>query len=266
MGQSVGPVKLAHATLLAFQEYAGQAETAMDHTLAQPQTFLWSDTDGKRREQVRGGETVASLWSGKHPVRVPDGLIHDWIGATFVPDICVGNAIALVQDYDNHKDIYKLEVSESKLISQNGDHFEIYLRLIKKKIVTVVLDTWHDVQYSALDPKRWAIRSETTRISEVEHAGKPDEKVGPPDSGHGYLWRLNSYWRLFERDGGTYIECRAISLTRDVPKALAWIIEPMVKKLPKQSLIATLDSTRRALRSEPVPVTGADEPAKEPGG
>jgi hypothetical protein len=81
----------------------------------------------------------------------------------------------------------------------------------------------------------------------VEHAGEPSEKVGPPDAGYGFLWRLYSYWRFEERETGVFVECRAISLTRDVPKGLGWIIEPMIRKLPQESLINTLSATRRAL-------------------
>jgi hypothetical protein len=73
--------------------------------------------------------------------------------------------------------------------------------------------------------------------------------------GYGYLWRLSSYWRFEELDGGVSVECRAISLTRDVPAGLGWIIEPMVKKLPTESLLATLEATRRgyAARFGPAP-------------
>jgi len=155
----------------------------------------------------------------------------------------------LVQDYNNHKNVYKPEVIDSKLVSQHDNDFQIYLRLLKKKIITVVLDTDHDVHYSSLDGTRWFCRSYTTRISEVEDAGKPKEKVLPADSGYGFLWRLDSYWRFQERDNGVYVECRAISLTRDVPKGLGWIIEPIVRHLPKQSLTNTLTATRRALSS-----------------
>ena len=63
--------------------------------------------------------------------------------------------LALVQDYDNHKQIYKPEVIDSKLLSHHGNDFKIYLRLLKKKIITVVLDTDHDVHYSPLGPTRW---------------------------------------------------------------------------------------------------------------
>jgi hypothetical protein len=81
----------------------------------------------------------------------------------------------------------------------------------------------------------------------VENAGTANERVLPADTGYGFLWRLYSYWRIQERDSGVYVECRAISLTRDVPFGLGWVIEPIIQKLPKESLINTLEATRRAL-------------------
>ena len=153
----------------------------------------------------------------------------------------------LVQDYNNHKNIYKPEVLDSKLLSNKGNDFQIYLRLLKKKIITVVLDTYHDVHYSSLDPARWLCRSYTTRILEVEGAGSPNETILPPDTGYGFLWRLYSYWRFQEREGRVVVECRAISLSRNVPLGLGWMIEPIIQKLPRESLINTLDATRQAL-------------------
>src|SRR5208283_4923567 len=89
----------------------------------------------------------------------------------------------------------------------------------------------------------------TTRIAEVEDAGTEKESVLEPDTGYGFLWRLYSYWKFDEKKGGegVYIECRAISLTRDIPVGLGWIIEPIVRKLPQESLIHTLECTRKAL-------------------
>jgi hypothetical protein len=247
MAQTATPVQLKRETLESFSAYIGDAEAAMEQTLGGGSPFLWSDADPERAQQVRGGQVAAQFWSGHGPVKVPNGLIHDWIGASLIPGTTVEDVLALLQDYDHHKNIYKPEVIASRLISHSGNDFQIYLRLLKKKIVTVVLDTDHEVHYRSLDRERWLCRSHTTRISEVEHAGSPKERVLPPDTGYGFLWRLYSYWRFQEREGGVYVECRAISLTRDVPLGLGWVIEPIIQKLPKESLIDTLEATRRAL-------------------
>jgi hypothetical protein len=247
MPRSASKIQLNPETLKSFQEYVRAAEEAMEDNLRDERAFLWSDGDADRARRVRGGEIVAQFWSGRGPEKVPRGLIHDWIGATFVPDATVQATLHLIQDYDHHQNIYKPEVLASKLMRRRGNDFEIYLRLLKKKILTVVLDTDHDVRYRELDATRWLCRSYTTRIAEVENAGTAKEKIFPPDTGFGFMWRLNSYWRFREWDSGVYVECRAISLTRDVPLGLGWIVEPIIQKLPRESLIRTLECTRRAL-------------------
>jgi hypothetical protein len=251
MPRSATKIQLNPETLQAFVAYVREAETAMEEELPSGAQFLWSDKDLALAHLVRRGEIVAQFWSGSGPAKVPSGLIHDWVGAVLTPGTTVENTLRLIQDYDHHQDIYKPEVLVSKLMRHRGNDFEIYLRLLKKKILTVVLDTDHDVQYRCLDTTRWLCRSYTTRIAEVENAGTPKEQVLPADTGYGFLWRLYSYWRFQERDGGVYIECRAMSLSRDVPMGLGWIIEPIIQKLPRESLIHTLDCTRQALLARP---------------
>ena len=241
-------MQLRPRTVEAFDTYIKTVELAADQTLrAGP--FLWSEMDSTRAKEIRAGQVVAQFWAGRGPVKVPDGLIHDWVGAAWIPGTTVDDTLALIQDYDNHEKIYKPEVLASRLISHHGDDFQVYLRLLKKKIITVVLDTDHEVHYLSLGRPRWMCRSHTTRIAEVENAGSPQERVLAPDTGHGFLWRLYSYWRFEEQDGGVYIECRAISLTRDVPFGLGWAIEPTIQKLPRESLIKTLADTRKALQA-----------------
>ena len=249
MAQGTKQTALKPHTLRAFEAYVRKAEAQMEQTQLGSSSFLWSDASSERSQQIHKGQIVAQFWSGQGPVSVPDGLIHDWIGAAFIPASNLKKTLALIQDYDNHKNIYKPEVMDSKLISHRDNDFQIYLRLLKTKIITVILDTDHKVHYDSLDPTRSVCRSYTTRIAEVENAGSPKEKVLPPDTGYGFLWRLNSYWRFQERDRGVCTECRAISLTRDVPLGLAWIIKPIIQNLPKESLIKTLDSTRQALHA-----------------
>jgi hypothetical protein len=247
MPRTATKIQLKPDTLKSFEAYVREAEAGMDETLPPGAQFLWSDMDLPRAHLVRTGKIVAQFWSGTGPATVPNGLIHDWIGAAFIPGVTIEATLALVQDYDHHQDIYKPEVLVSKLMRHRGNDFEIYLRLLKKKILTVVLDTDHDVQYRCVDATRWLCRSHTTRIAEVENAGTPKEYVFPPDTGFGFLWRLYSYWRFQERDHGVQIECRAMSLSRDVPFGLGWVMEPIIQKLPRESLVHTLDCTRRAL-------------------
>jgi hypothetical protein len=252
MTQPAEKVELKAETLLAYTTYIASAEASVEAKLRAEEHF--PDGCAERVAQLRKGTTIIELCSGKRPLQVPDGLIHDWIGVIGIPGTTIEKTLELLQNYDNHKNIYHPEVIGSKLICRKGNDFQIQLRLRKKKIITVILDTDHDVHYFPVHSMRWACYSRTTRISEVEDAGKPTEKVRPPDTGYGFLWRLHSYWRFEETENFTCIECRAISLTRDVPSALAWIIEPILLKLPGESLKATLEATRRALTSPVAPI------------
>ena len=137
---------------------------------------------------------------------------------------------------------------DSKLLSRNGNDFKIYLRLFKKKVISVVLNTEHDARFTEISPTRWQSRSYSTKIAEVKNPGEADERELPPGNDHGFLWRLDSYWRYEQRDGGVYVECEAISLTRNVPTGLGWLIDPIIRDLPRESLAGTLRATRDAAK------------------
>ena len=230
-------------TVQAFDTYIREAEVRMDKARADG-GFLWSDGTPVRREHVRKGEVIAEPWSGNGDLEIPGGLIHDWIGAVFIPHTTLAKTIDLVEDYNHHKLIYKPEVIDSQLLSRNGNDFRVRLRLLKKKVITVVLNTDHDVRYTPIDSTHWTSRSYSTRIAELVAPGTPAEHELPPGDDHGFLWRLNSYWRFEERDGGVYVECEAISLTRGVPTGLGWLINPIIRSLPRESLANTLRATR----------------------
>jgi hypothetical protein len=249
----LGAAELKSRTVQAFDDCVRAVEARLDEDLKGP-GFLWSDQSPQRNARVRQGEVVAESVTGKNPKAVPDGLVHDWIGAVFIPGATLEKTLRLVEDYNHHKDVYKPEVVDSRLLSRNGNDFKIHLRLLKKKVITVVLDTYYDVHYTQLDKTRWHSRSYSTRIQEVDDAGKANERVLAAGADHGFLWRLDSYWRFAERDGGVYMECEAVSLTRDIPAGLGWLIAPIIRQLPRESLINTLRKTREALKqTEPRP-------------
>ncbi len=226
--------ELRQPTIDAFDGYIRTQEQRIDAQVHGPENgFLWSAASPERLRQLQAGGIAVESRTGKDALEVPGGLIHDWIGAVFVPGARLEQVLALVQDYNRHKEIYKPEVIGSRMLSHQGQDYRVYLRLLKKKVITVVLDTEHDVRYFPLSGVRCYSRSYSTRIAEVRDAGKPGESALPPGQGHGFLWRLDSYWRFLQKDGGVYVECEAISLTRDVPAGLGWLISPIVRNLPR---------------------------------
>jgi hypothetical protein len=242
----VAIVELQPKTVAAYDDYVRGREEAV-RKQQRNGAFLWADASSDRRGRIRQGDVLVEPAIGEGDTGVPDGLIHDWIGAVFLPGVTLRQTLKLVEDYDRHKEYYQPEVRDSGLLSRHGDDYQAYLRLLKKQVLTVVLDTTHEVRYACTSPTRCTSRSRATRIAEVEDPGGFGEHELPPGRDHGFMWRLDSWWRFEERDGGVYVECEAISLTRGVPVGLGWLINPIIRTLPRESLGNTLRETRAAL-------------------
>lgn len=245
--QALPKVELRPETLQSFESYVSGRDGALQQKRIAGGNFLWADDSAERRARVRSGEVVIEPGRDKGAIDIKGGMIHDWIGSVFIPNTTLAKVAATVQNYDNHKNIYRPEVVDSRLVERNGNLFRIRLRLLKKKIITTVLNTDHEVTYFPLDARRLHSKSRTTRIAEVENPGAHEHELEPGDD-HGLLWRLDTFWRFLERDGGVWVECEALSLTRGIPTGLGWLITPIVRDLPRESLTNTLEGTRRAAR------------------
>jgi len=252
-------VELKPATVEAFNRYVQLTEARIKGEVSAPEKFLYVDgLPPERRSQAlaalqRGEVLMERLRTTDRPgqtIDAPGGLIHHWLGVVFVPGATLQQTLALMEDYNHHQDVYGPEVVRSRLLSRQDNDFKIFYRLRKKKVITVTLDTNHEVHYSRVDSKHWYSRSSSTRIAEVVDAGTPSEHEKPLGRDGGFLWRINSYWKFEEKDGGVYIECESVSLTRDIPKGLGWLIKPFVTGIPKDSLQMTMGSTRAALEAE----------------
>lgn len=238
----------ARESLEKYQAYIHEAETRIQREVQSP-IYLWAEQSPARWARVRGGEAVVEPWNAQGDSDIGDALIHDWIGAYFISGVKLPQAVAFLQDYGVHKDFYRPEVVDSRLLSHSGNDYRLFYRLVKKKIITVVLNTEHTARYYPINGTRLVTSSYTTRIAEVKNAGKPTERELPPGEDHGFLWRLNTYWRLEEKDGGVYIECQTISLTRTVMLGLGWLINPIIRSLPRESLAHMLTATAEGVRS-----------------
>jgi hypothetical protein len=245
------------AAFAAFDHYVALTETRIRQQVASG-PFLWVDglpqnDRATAHARLTSGQVVIQRLRTEdhgHAIPVPGGLIHHWIATAFIPGVTLDQTLALVQDYDHQQQFYRPDVEQSRLISRQGDEFRVFLRFRRTKVVNVVLDSEHGVHYTRVDAVHAYSFSVSTRIAEVADPGKPTEHELPATEDHGFLWRLNSYWRFEQRDGGVYIQCEAISLTRDIPTGLGWLVGPFVESVPRESLLFTMAATRNALEKQ----------------
>jgi hypothetical protein len=199
--------------------------------------------DGRPRfpSGLKTGQIEIVPATDKGFTNVKDGMVHDWIAAVLVPDASVDKTIAVLQNYADYRNIYRGDVTESKLLRRQGDLWHIYLRMVKKKVVTVVLNGEFDVQYRSLGSNRWSVLSRSTRIAELN-----GDRELPPGTSRGFLWRINAYWLIEPRPEGVYLECRAISLSRAIPFGFG-LAETYLTSVPRESLQSTMEATLRGL-------------------
>jgi hypothetical protein len=250
---------LSPATVKAFERYVAAAEAHMDRQGRRPGDFLYIEQLSKPQydeamSMLKQGQVyvarVETLDSSGHEIDVPGGMIHHWVGAVLVPGRSLAAAFEVLEDYNKYKEIYNPEIIRSRLIGHQGDDYEIYLRLQKKTVVTVTLDTWYHIHFAQVDATRGYSRSYSTRIQQVEDAGTSDEHLYPVGHDSGYLWRINSYWRYEYVKDGVIIEWESISLSRPIPFLLAWFVRPLVRNIARGTVQDMLTATRNAILAE----------------
>ncbi|MBV8809435.1 MAG: hypothetical protein JO033_12245 [Acidobacteriaceae bacterium] len=238
--------ELRPETLQAWDAYV-KAQNVRVAAYSNGITFLWSDQSPDRLRRLHNGETVVAP-IGENPRRVPQGLIHHWIGAVFLHGARLDNVLSVVRDYGRYKDFYAPNVIESTLLRQTDTEDTFSLRMLNKAVVAkFALDTDFQDTYTRIDENRWYSISYTTRVREIENLDLADEHEAPANTGRGLIWRLYSISRFEQRDGGVYVELEAVVLSRDVPGALRWLVDPIVRRTSKSSMVISLQKTEGAV-------------------
>ena len=179
---------------------------------------------------------------------IDGGLVNHWRGTVFVPKVKLDQLLKVLQEpqTDKHK---QEDVLSSRVISRDGDSQKVFLRLRRTKFVTVVYDTEYDVDYIRLDPTRAYSNSISTKIVEIENAGTPRERALPEGNDHGYMWRLNSYWRYKQLPDGVLVEVESLTLSRNLPPIIGTLISPIINSTARESMSRTLASVRARFAS-----------------
>jgi hypothetical protein len=237
-------------SLAAWDQYVRLSDTAMQARLQPGKPFLWIDEDPDRRRRLHAGEILAARVGAQSPKQVPSGLIHHWIGAVFLPNASLGDVLAIVRDYAHYKDYYRPTVvnASSIRVAPGVDRFSMLL-MNKPLFLKIAIESECESTYAQAGTGRWYSVVSAVRVQEIEDYGQPGERKLPSGEGSGYVWRLHTITRFEEADGGVYVEVEAMALSRDIPAAARWVVDPIVRRVSKEAMVASLRQTLDAVSS-----------------
>ncbi len=250
---AMADVRISDQTRQAFDAYVRQVEPGMDSAASSGLAGV--------QDRARKGEIVAMPFSYRDTskgasVPISEGLVNHWLGVMFVPGATVEQVRAVLQDYPNYSKIYAPEVAESRIVKGGGNDFDIFLRLHRHVRIKALLGYAFDVEFNSNYHVKYAkagelltVRSLSTRIAEVKDAKKSHTEEKEPGYDNGYLWALRSYWRVIPAQGGVFVECEAVSLSRSVPGFVEKMVTYFTTNFPEESMRATLKATRDSVKA-----------------
>lgn len=233
-------------TVSSFDAYVQRVESELSHRWNGEKAFLRVEEEPRALQKVMNGRLFVERSAPYVPLDVPDGLVHDWYGAVFIPHTSMQKVLGVLQDFDHHADIYP-QVTRSKLISRDGNDITGYWRLEEKKqAIQSAFDVRQEAHYQQINADEWICKAYAKDIKAVEDPDSDHERIRSAGEGMGLLWRLYAYWDLKAVSGGVLAECRTVSLSRGLPGGIGWLIRPFVQSIPKESMDSTLRNTRKA--------------------
>src|SRR5262245_4307078 len=244
----VAAADLLEETERAFNGYAEQAT----------QSFLervrgsGSATDGaaSRAAVSRAGEVFARPAREDGIMTVPGGLVHHWVGSTFIAGVTLEEALDVSSRYNDYPAVYKPIVA-STMLSHEGNTYRVQMRIKESAAgLSAVLEVISRVQYFRPDNRSVYSVSTSEEIRELRDVGTAKERKLAPGHDSGYLWRAAAFPHMVERDGGVFVEMETIGLTRRFPTFLGWFIEPVARRLGRSSVERSLQEFTRAVRTQ----------------
>jgi hypothetical protein len=239
----------APAAVSAYNSYIGAVESRLAQRHRTQKEFLALPAPASESEmRLRRGELIVEELTPASGADLSGAMLRHWRGTAFAAGAKAADFERLMRDFNAYPRHYSPQVLQARVLTQEGDHFQVTMRVRQRHVITVVMDTAYDVAFGRLDARHGTSISRSTRVSEIESPGTAKERALSSSEEHGFLWRQNTYWSYEERDGGLYMQIESVSLTRSIPTGLGWAIGPFVKSVPRESLEFTLRATCDALR------------------
>jgi hypothetical protein len=250
--------ELEQKTLSAFQAYVHAAQAQMEANGPDDASFLYIDRLPQAEKTRLYGEVengtilvlpIDTTDKGKR-IKIPDGMIHHWVGLMFARGVSLQQVQALLLDYSNYGEIYRPTIRRAQVVTHSDDTFQTVVQFYSRS-PEMAFDTHFDVRVFHDDAGHVRIRSISTQVNQLQNPSNVSSPVMPDGQGNGYLWRLNDYWRLEAKDGGVFVQVESIELSRSVPYLLSWLIDPIVRDKSRDAVSALLSATRSAVFHQP---------------
>jgi hypothetical protein len=233
-------------TLVAWDAYVATTEARIERELRSDSGFLVQDftqSAASARSQILTGGTLVSemqtTGAGGREIAVPGGTIQHWRGSIFLPGVTRDGLLARLQN-PSERGPHQEDVLALRVLTRQPDALMLFIRMTRRKIVTVTYDTEHRVTYRRHGSHRASSRSIATKIAEIDASGAAADD-------RGFLWRLNSYWRYEQVNGGVIVELESLTLSRAVPLGLGPIVDPIIDRVARESVTRTLQSLKREM-------------------
>ena len=236
-------------TLKQWDSYQLRVQADVQNAAQRSDHFLWIDQSPDRKAAVQSGNVLIAPLRNKGYVVVQSGLIHHWIGAVFLPKTTAAEFIHAVQDYSNYANTYKPAVTRSKLLTQDGDQFTYTLTVVSKTLSfkTGLRGEFQSRFVSESSAAGYSI-SQSTKLRELDDPDGPHEHDLSPNQDHGYVQRILTVVRYREEKDGLFAEVESVTLSRDIPAPVRWIANPIVERVSREVMTATLDTLKEKLQ------------------
>jgi len=235
-------------TLRVWDDYIRSVNASVADRVAGTRPFLWVDDSSEIQRRVQHGELVVT---NHDPRKVPQGMIHHWVGAMFVPNVTLDLVMLALNNYDRYSEMYKPLIRKTAVLDRNGDTVKLNVLAVQKAFsVTAAVETDEEIRITRPAPNRICIKADSVRMQEIADYGQLSEHPYPEARRPGYVWRAVIVQRLEQRDGGVYVELETISLSRGIPVEVRWLIKPLTDDLPRKMMTDMLNATRAAVQQQ----------------
>lgn len=249
-GPAIGTAALSSESVAAWSSYTAANEQRISRELsARGPKFLALDyapnAAAEKNVVLSGGidiEPMGAVDARGEGIEVPSAMVHHWRGAVLIPGAKLDDLLTKLKS--GVPDTRQEDILQSKVIARTSDGMRVYLKLQRKKFVTAVYNTEHLVTFTRYDATHAASASTAIKIAELENPNTPAERELPPGQDRGFLWRWNTYWRYEQVPAGVIAECESVSLSRDIPTVVRYLVSPLIASTARESMERTLSGLR----------------------